>query len=171
MAWEKQPCRDLGLPTELQAGRDGIMREKAGAEGAAVLAQFHEASPFLKTLDKRARYVANSRGYVKTLSGRRCRFEKSNGRRQFTHKALNRIVQGSAADQMKYAMVALYKEGVPLLISIHDEIDVSIPKGDLSYIKNVSDIMANCVEGLNVPFVSDIEVGPTWGTAKEIEED
>lgn len=163
-------CKSLGLPTVMH--ENGFKNyEAAGPEGAAILQKYHQAIPYLRELDRVAKKRANRKLFVKTLSGRRCRFEVVNGRPFGTHKALNRIVQGSAADQLKYAMVALHRANKPLLLCIHDEIDLSIPKGDVRYISEVVDIMTGCVGGLHVPFVSDVEIGPTWGTAKQIELD
>jgi DNA polymerase I-like protein with 3'-5' exonuclease and polymerase domains len=47
-------------------------------------------------------------------------------RRAFTYKALNKLIQGSAADMTKKAMVDLYKEGLLAHIQIHDELDFSM---------------------------------------------
>lgn len=162
-------CLKLGLPTEVIVDSRGEEREVAGAEGKAILERYHGAIPYLRALDRAAKKKANAQEFVRTISGRRCRFERVNGRLMGTHKALNRIVQGSAADQMKYAMLDLFREGKRILISVHDEIDVSIPKGDYKELSEISDIMNSCVEGLGVPFVADVEVGPTWGDAKEID--
>lgn len=160
-------CRKLGLPTKFVESRNGKVYEVAGEEGAAILARYHEAMPFLRQLDRVAKSKANDRHFVRTVSGRKCRFKVVNGKVWDTHKALNRIVQGSSADQTKRAMVELYKAGIPMLMSIHDEIDFSVPAdGTADYVRNIEHVMTQCVPDLNVPFVVDSEVGPTWGTAR-----
>ena len=124
-------------------------------------------------------------GHVRTLLGRKCRFdlfepsrygvhkplprdqaEREHGkqiRRAFTYKALNKIIQGSAADMTKRAMVDLHAEGITPHIQVHDELDCSF---DSDTQKNkILDIMKNAVE-LQVPVKLDAEVGPSWGEAK-----
>ena len=84
-------------------------------------------------------------------------------RRAFTYKALNKLIQGSAADMTKKAMVELYKEGLIGHIQIHDELDFSIESE--SQAKKIKDIMENAVD-LKVPNKVDYESGPNWGEIK-----
>ena len=77
-----------------------------------------------------------------------------------TYKALNRLIQGSAADMTKKSMVDLYKEGVIPHIQIHDELDVSIESEEQA--KKIIEIMENAVN-LEVPNKVDYEHGKTWG--------
>ena len=84
-------------------------------------------------------------------------------RRAFTYKALNKLIQGSAADMTKKAMVNLYKEGILGHIQIHDELDFSIEsQGQADKIKK---IMEQAVD-LKVPNKVDYESGPNWGEIK-----
>ena len=128
---------------------------------------------------------ATNRGVIRTLLGRKCRFEKwepakygtwkplsyedayaEHGpsiKRSFTYKALNKLIQGSAADQTKAAMVALYEEGILPMIQVHDELDISVHSRKQA--QQIVEIMQNCVE-LEVPSVVDAELGPNWGEAK-----
>ena len=84
-------------------------------------------------------------------------------RRAFTYKALNRLIQGSAADMTKKAMIDLHKEGIIAHIQIHDELDFSV-MNDLEAAK-IKDIMENAVD-LEVPNKVDYESGPNWGSIK-----
>jgi len=84
-------------------------------------------------------------------------------RRAFTYKALNKLIQGSAADMTKKAMVELYKEGLIGHIQIHDELDFSIESEEQA--KKIKDIMENAVD-LEVPNKVDYESGPNWGEIK-----
>ena len=84
-------------------------------------------------------------------------------RRAFTYKALNKLIQGSAADMTKKAMVDLYKEGHLAHIQIHDELDFSIESD--SQADKIKDIMEKAVE-LKVPNKVDYESGPNWGEIK-----
>ncbi len=90
-------------------------------------------------------------------------WHQNSTRRAFTYKALNKLIQGSAADMTKKAMVDLYKEGLLAHIQIHDELDFSIEsKEQADKIKN---IMENAVD-LEVPNKVDYESGPNWGEIK-----
>jgi DNA polymerase I-like protein with 3'-5' exonuclease and polymerase domains len=82
-------------------------------------------------------------------------------KRAFTYKALNKLIQGSAADMTKKAMVDLYKEGIIPHIQVHDELDISVD-GNADKIKK---IMESAVE-LEVPNKVDYESGPNWGNIK-----
>jgi len=84
-------------------------------------------------------------------------------RRAFTYKALNKLIQGSAADMTKKAMVNLYKEGILGHIQIHDELDFSI-ESEAQAVK-IKEIMEHAVN-LKVPNKVDYESGPNWGEIK-----
>jgi DNA polymerase I-like protein with 3'-5' exonuclease and polymerase domains len=81
-------------------------------------------------------------------------------RRAFTYKALNKLIQGSAADMTKKAMLDLYKEGIIPHIQIHDELDISVKSDEEA--KRIIEIMENAVS-LAVPNKVDYESGKTWG--------
>ena len=87
--------------------------------------------------------------------------------RAYTHKALNRRLQGSAADQMKKAMWLCWtngifdETGVPRL-TIHDELDFSDPGGKDKAFAEMRRMMEVAVD-LSIPVKADYEVGPDWG--------
>jgi DNA polymerase I-like protein with 3'-5' exonuclease and polymerase domains len=83
-------------------------------------------------------------------------------KRAYTYKALNRLIQGSAADQTKKAMVDLYDAGILPMIQIHDELAMSVANREQG--EKIMDIMQDCV-ALEVPSVVDAELGPSWGEA------
>jgi len=85
-------------------------------------------------------------------------------KRAFTYKALNKLIQGSAADQTKAAMVALVDEGIMPSIQVHDELDVSVRSE--AECKKIIEIMEHCVS-LEVPSIVDAELGPNWGEATQ----
>jgi len=145
--------------------------------------QYHQNVPFVRDLMGLTSKTAQSSGSIGTLLGRRCRFnkwepnqfgmhkpmdfeeaERTYGRgrirRAFTYKALNKLIQGSAADMTKKAMVDLYNEGIVPHIQIHDELDISIHSEEQS--KKIIEIMENAVS-LEVPNKVDYESGLTWG--------
>ena len=79
----------------------------------------------------------------------------------FTNKALNKLIQGSAADMTKQAMVNLHEEGIIPEIQLHDELDISIE--DENKKKKIIEIMENAVK-LEVPNKVDCETGENWGS-------
>jgi DNA polymerase I-like protein with 3'-5' exonuclease and polymerase domains len=157
----------------------GINEDKA----KDLFKQYHNRVPFVKTLMDSVMRKASNNGRVRTWLGRRCRFdlwepnqygihkalpheaalaEHGPGiRRAYTYKALNRLIQGSAADMTKKAMVELHKEGITPHIQVHDELDISV-SGNADKIK---EIMESAVE-LEVPVKVDYESGLNWGTIK-----
>jgi DNA polymerase I-like protein with 3'-5' exonuclease and polymerase domains len=85
---------------------------------------------------------------------------KANIRRAFTYKALNKLIQGSAADMTKQSMLDLYREGIVPHIQIHDELDISVESNDQA--KKIIEIMENAVK-LKIPNKVDYESGNNWG--------
>ena len=145
--------------------------------------QYHSRVPFVKQLMDSVMSRAQDRGQIRTLLGRLCRFhlwepnqfgihkplthdaalaEHGPGiKRAYTYKALNRLIQGSAADMTKKAMIELHKEGITPHIQVHDELDISVTN-ELEAAK-IKDIMESAVD-LEVPNKVDYESGPNWGT-------
>ena len=173
------------------------------AEAENLFNQYHDNVPFVKELMTFTSKLANQNGYIKTLLGRKCRFDKwevdefrmgtmstpmtkeeatqkfidgwlakypqadverlkqdPKIKRCFTYKALNKLIQGSAADMTKQAMLNLYKEGIVPHIQIHDELDISVI--DDIQAKKIIDIMENAVQ-LAIPNKVDYESGNSWG--------
>lgn len=154
----------LGLPTKHIVTRSGQTIEVAGDEAQSILDRFNQKAPFVRALARRCEDTARRRGYITTILGRRCHFPtKPDGGYDWCHKALNRLVQGSSADQTKLAMVEVDRAGLPLQLQVHDELDTSVDS--LEQAEAISQIMCSCVE-LQVPSKVDIETGPSWGEAK-----
>jgi DNA polymerase I-like protein with 3'-5' exonuclease and polymerase domains len=156
-------CRDMGLPTVTKSFKkngETIEYLAAGPEGEKILTQFDIRAPFVKGIDKKAKERAQSRGYITTLLGRRLHFRASYEYR----KALNKLIQGSAADQTKKAMLDVWREGgmVPYL-QVYDELDV--PVDNYEEARYYADIMERAVP-LVVPSKVDVEIGASWGEAK-----
>lgn len=141
--------------------------------------------PFVKQLADLASKQAEKNGQIRTLLGRLCHFhlweprsfemgkppkpfeeaQKEYGgvggiRRAYTYKALNRLIQGSAADQTKKAMVDCLNEGLTPLLTVHDELCFSIP--DQKTADKVQEIMEHGIQ-LKVPSKVDAELGNNWG--------
>jgi DNA polymerase I-like protein with 3'-5' exonuclease and polymerase domains len=153
------------------------------AEAEKLFNQYHDNVPFVKELMNKTSQFAQTSGSIGTLLGRRCRFnkwepatfgmhtpmtfeeaERTYGRgrirRAMTYKALNKLIQGSAADMTKKAMLDLYNEGIIPHIQIHDELDISVI--DDNHAKKIVEIMENAVT-LAIPNKVDYESGGTWG--------
>ena len=96
-------------------------------------------------------------------TGKKNYWHNNAARRAFTYKALNKLIQGSAADMTKKAMLELHKEGITPHIQVHDELDISVV--DPLEAAKIKDIMESAVE-LEVPNKVDYESGPNWGTIK-----
>ncbi len=158
-------CRKLGLPTKwIHSKRMGRMIEVAGEEGRAMLDRFDSMAPFLRDLARKCERKAEQRGYIFTAGGRRCRFPTNEkGNYDWCHKALNRLIQGTSADQMKMAMVAADAEDIPLQLQVHDELDLTIY--DRKEAKVLGEIMRDALLPCNVPMMVDLEIGPSWGEA------
>jgi DNA polymerase I-like protein with 3'-5' exonuclease and polymerase domains len=157
----------------------GINEDKA----KSLFKQYHNRVPFVKTLMDSVMRKAADNGRIRTWLGRRCRFnlwepnqygihkalphdqalaEHGPGiRRAYTYKALNRLIQGSAADMTKKAMVELHKEGITPHIQVHDELDISVNNNA----DKIKEIMESAVN-LEVPIKVDYEYGKNWGTIK-----
>ena len=154
------------------------------AEAEELFQKYHGRVPFVKQLTYSVMERAQDSGRIRTLLGRRCRFnlweprqfgvhkalpkeeaEREHGpgmiKRAYTYKALNKLIQGSAADMTKKAMVDLYKEGIVPHIQVHDELDISV-NGNADKIK---EIMETAVK-LEIPNKVDYESGPNWGSIK-----
>jgi len=163
---------------------------KTWEETRALFDKHHDEMPFARNLSELCQRAVNQRGYVKSILGRRMRFplweparwedrtkemyplEKAQKRwpnqrlvRARIHKALNSVIQPSAADQTKAAMLAVHQAGYGsrVMIQVHDELDCSIP--DRRTGEEIGKIMEDAVR-LEVPTKVDLEVGPNWADAK-----
>ncbi len=159
-------------------------------EAKAIVKQYNTRVPFVKGLMNGVTNRLNDKssgGSLRSLLGRKCRFDlwepdtfamnkalpykeaidtygaTTRLKRAFTYKALNRLIQASAADMTKKAMVDIYKTGRVPMIQIHDEIAMSVKNVDEA--NEIAQIMINAVP-LEVPSKCDVEIGPSWGEAE-----
>lgn len=160
----------------------GVDRET----GMKIINEYHTKAPFIRPLSKDVMQVAQQRGHIITLLGRHRRFhvwESRDGknfsqeplpgyRRAKTHKALNALIQGSAADVMKKAMVDIWESGVCDVIGIpqltvHDELDGSFEptKAGTEAINEMKRMMETTVN-LKIPLLADMKTGANWGECK-----
>ncbi len=186
----RKQAKTLGLSILYGAGKNKIASqlELDVDEAGELLTVFHGKVPFLRGLiDAVMRRIEHpaSGGSIRTLLGRKCRFPLWEPtawginkalpyeqamveygpriKRAMTYKGLNKLIQGSAADQTKAAMVALDQAGFRVLLQVHDELAVSVSSREEA--QEAARIMCNAVE-LEVPSRVDVELGPSWGEAK-----
>jgi DNA polymerase-1 len=122
------------------------------------------------------RLAAKQRGYVETVFGRRLwlpEINSPNGPRRAgaERAAINAPMQGTAADLIKLAMIAvqgwLEREnlGTRMVMQVHDELVLEVPEGELELVKSrLPELMAG-VAKLDVPLLAETGVGPNWEKA------
>ena len=186
----RKQAKNINLGLTYGMGQQKLIRELGlePDEALKLLETYHRRVPFIRGLQSRCTRIAEQRGCITTLGGRKCHFDLweavgflhdekqtplplqeakdkygDNLKRSFTYKALNKLIQGSAADMTKLAMRDLWKEGLVPHIQIHDELDYSIFNQEQAEI--VIDRMVNCVK-MRVPLVVDYESGSNWGEAE-----
>lgn len=179
-----------GMGVDKLSGDLGMSKK----DGKALFATYHKAVPFAKATMDSTSAEARQLGVITTIMGRKSRFDLwepagwgneaeggalpieqalmkwSNIERAYTHKALNRRLQGSAADLMKLAMYECEKQGVfdatgvPRL-TVHDELDFSDPGGKDEAFREMNYIMENCMK-LRIPIKAELDIGTNWGNCK-----
>ena len=191
---ERKQAKTINLGLFYGMGNKKLARELGLDDDSAyeLFNKYHTKVPFVKELSKQVAHVASTRGYIKTLLGRKRRFDKwepkdsfgntayskaeamerypdNELKRAYTHTALNALIQGSSADITKAAMLKIYESGITdeidIKLTIHDELDFSVDKSKQKCFEEAIQIMKNCVD-IKVPLKIDVEKGDSWGTAK-----
>ena len=184
---ERKQAKTINLGIMYGMGKNKLMAELGLLKDAAekLLKTYHQRAPFVKMLSEAVARRADDSGRIRTIGGRLCHFDlwephgfgikkplphadalREHGpgiKRAFTYKALNKLIQGSAADMTKISMLALYREGVIPHIQIHDELDISIQSPVDA--EKIIGIMEEAVK-LQVPNKVDYEKGENWGDIK-----
>ena len=181
---ERKQAKTINLGIMYGMGKNKLMAELGLMKDAAekLLKTYHQRAPFVKMLSEAVARRADDSGKIRTIGGRLCHFDlwephgfgikkplphadalREHGpgiKRAFTYKALNKLIQGSAADMTKKSMLALYQEGVIPHVQIHDELDISV--SSVEEAQKIIDVMEQAVE-LQVPNKVDFEKGTNWG--------
>jgi DNA polymerase I-like protein with 3'-5' exonuclease and polymerase domains len=184
---ERKQAKTINLGLMYGMGKNKLMAELGLMKESAekLIKQYHTKAPFVKKLMENVSRKANDRGKIRTLLGRACHFDLWQPvqfgvfkplpleqarkeydeplKRAFTYKALNKLIQGSAADMTKKSMVSLYENGIIPHIQIHDEVDISIES--VQKAEEIITIMESAVK-LEVPNKVDYEQGDNWGEIK-----
>ena len=181
---ERKQAKTINLGIMYGMGKNKLMAELGLLKEAAekLLKTYHQKAPFVKMLSEAVSRRADDSGKIRTIGGRLCHFDmwephgfgikkplnhadalREHGpgiKRAFTYKALNKLIQGSAADMTKQSMLALYREGVIPHIQIHDELDISV--ASIQHAEKIIKVMEEAIE-LQVPNKVDYEQGENWG--------
>ena len=183
---ERKQAKTINLGIMYGMGKNKLMAELGLLQDSAekLLNQYHQRAPFVKQLMQAVSRRAEDLGRIRTYGGRLCHFdfwepyefglkalprekailEYGPGiKRAGTYKALNRLIQGSAADMTKISMVALYENGVLPHIQVHDELDISVENDQQA--TEIIKIMEEAI-ALEVPNKVDYESGKNWGDIK-----
>ncbi|MGI0011978.1 MAG: DNA polymerase [Nitrososphaera sp.] len=133
---------------------------------------YHEKLGFVRATYKIFQSRAFMNEEIRTLTGRRRKFSNGN-----QYKALNAFIQGTAADIMKIDMYSLWTFGLydeigyPLL-TVHDELDFSVPINKLKILKEAKSILENIYKkytaDIKVPLLVNFSKGPNWGQQEDI---
>ena len=173
---------NLGIMYGMGVGKLSNQLDIPKEEARALMDKHQAKVPFVKSLADMASQRASKQGQIRTLLGRKCRFplwepkqfgmgkplphdeaQKEYGpmiKRAFTYKALNRLIQGSAADQTKKAMLDCYKEGLTPMLTVHDELCFNIESQEQA--DKIKEIMETGVP-LKVPSKIDVDIQNDWG--------
>ena len=184
---ERSQAKTINLGLMYGMGKNKLMAELGLMKEAAekLIAQYHTKAPFIKQLMQAVSRRADESGKIRTLGGRLCHFDlwepmtwgtgfpkthaeaiKEYGpgiKRAGTYKALNRLIQGSAADMTKLSIIALSEAGIVPHIQIHDELDISVEHSE--HAKQIVEIMESSIK-LEIPNKVDYEFGDNWGAIK-----
>ena len=185
---ERTQAKTIGLGLMYGMGKNklanslGLSKEQADT----LIGKVNRRVPFIKELSDLCMKTASDKGVIRTKKGRKCRFDewetkdfglhlsekfdnavakygRDNIKRAKTYKALNRLIQGSSADQTKQAMIECAEAGYLPLLQVHDELCFNVE--DEKQITDIKNIMENCVE-FKVPFQVQAKLGKSWGEAK-----
>jgi len=184
---DRKQAKTIGLGLMYGMGKNKLstMLGVSFNEAQELITKYNRKAPFVKLLSDRCMKKANEQGIIRTKLGRKCRFEmweprdfgihtpekfenavakygSNNIKRAFTYKALNRLIQGSAADQTKQAVIACHEQGYLPMLQIHDELCFNIQSDE--DIKKIKEAMESCVT-LKVPSVVDVAIGNDFGAA------
>ncbi len=163
------------------AGRTGISRDQA----KEFIDRYFSVYTGIAEYVEKTKELARSRGYVETLFGRRRYITDINSsnhqlRSAAERMAVNMPIQGTAADLMKLAMIAISRElpklssATRMILQVHDELVFEVPQADVEKVgKFVQETMemigsATAPSLRSVPIVTDVSVGKNWGEMGKI---
>jgi DNA polymerase-1 len=132
--------------------------------------RFDDAYPEVQRLANRIEYKLQDDGYIqdKLISGRRFRVDPRDA-----YKATNYLVQGTAASLLKYAVIKLHQDGVPMVALVHDEIVAHVPVGDAPEVAKLIEQRMTEFEGLKdiIPLKAEADIVKRWSDSKPLKDD
>jgi DNA polymerase-1 len=158
-----------------QAGKIAYTAGISETEADTFLRKYWSVLPRVKSWIERVKFMARSQKGVSTMSGRWIPLPEINSRKKFERlhwerAAVNYVIQGSAADIIKVAMLNVAKHGYDPLLQVHDELLFEFAKTDPRGIRNIAKSIRrimNSVVQLSVPLDVDLQLGYNWREAKE----
>jgi DNA polymerase I len=119
---------------------------------------------------------ARAKGYVETLFGRRIYLPEINGgngprKSGAERQAINAPMQGTAADLIKLAMVAVQdlidheRRATRMIMQVHDELVFEVPQGEIAWAREAVPRVMAAVAQFRVPLLAEVGVGPNWDQA------
>ena len=173
---------NLGIMYGMGAAKLADQLDVSFDDAKHLMGQHRDTVPFVKALAEMASKRGADTGQIRTLLGRKCRFHlwepikfgtgkamphdealKEYGtaiKRAFTYKALNKLIQGSAADQTKKAMLDCYNAGHTPMLTVHDELCFNIDSDEQA--AEIKELMETGVS-LKVPSKIDVDIQDDWG--------
>lgn len=167
----RQESKSIALGTlyGMRYKKFALMTGKAVEDAKREFEQFNEHVPFMIDTYNHYAREADEFGFVSTIGGRICHIDEG-----YSHKALNRKLQGSCADWMKKAMLMGYEAGIfnvlPLYLTVHDETDAGIPptKEGAEATREFHGMMCSAYQ-LNIPVLAGLDLGKSWGGLEEVD--
>jgi DNA polymerase-1 len=158
---------EFGLASNLGIGRDA-------ARG--FVQRYFDRYPGVRDYMERTRELARRQGYVETVFGRRLWLPEINSpngpRRQAAERAaINAPMQGTAADLIKLAMIAVHdwlrreRLGTKLIMQVHDELVLEVPDAELARVREQVPALMRAVAELKVPLIAEVGIGANWDEA------
>lgn len=189
---ERKPAKDTNFAKAYGAGiaRFAEMIGQSQEQAYAIMTQYDRELPFVDMLSRFCMDRAREQGHLKLLDGARSHFDMwervsydqgvgfepaqpsrmaaeakwpgARIRRAYIHKALNRLIQGSAARQTKMWMRACWQEGLVPLLQMHDELCFSVTSSE--QVQRICELGREVIQ-LSVPMKVDAKCGNTWANA------
>lgn len=143
---------------------------------ATYIERYFARYPGVREYMQTTREIAKQQGYVETYFGRRLwvpEINSPNGIRRAgaERAAINAPMQGTAADLIKLAMIAVDKWlresnlQTKLIMQVHDELVLEVPDNELEIIKTTLPQLMQNVAKLDVPLLAEVGVGSNWESA------
>lgn len=172
----------MGWKTAME--KNYMLFEKLAQEHGVTIEQYtqdvynnyHAKLPVIRETMRFVQDISKMQGYVKTIGGRyqhkpKAVYDHVTGKmNDFIYKMLNKLIQGSAADILKFALLKAYQSGVfdvlKMHLTVHDENVVSVPYNRIGAeangeLKRIMDMSFH--DKLLVPMKAACELGPNWG--------